>query len=501
MMGDKAKTKIALISPQVIGYRQQIRKALPPLGIGYIAAVLEEKGYNKILFIDAVAEDYSNVVQLEDDPALVKFGMSDEAIAKKIKTFNPDIIGITLLFSSQAECAFSVARALKGVVPDTPIVLGGIHASAMHKDIMEREESIDFILRGEGDYTFAELVEKLFNNEDYTHISGLVWRDGSEVRKNAPPAFIKNIDELPFPAWHLMDMERYFRIAMPHNPFVRSARVGCIMTSRGCPQRCYFCSSAEYFGHLLRTMSAARVVKMVQHMVDKFGIKELQILDDNSTIDYKRIMDICEGIRRMGLRITFPNGIRADVPKDREKRLKMFQAMRNAGTEQISISVEHGDQDFLNNVMCKRQDLKEAIATCDLAHKAGLLVHASFMMGFPYETSIQRQRTVDFASELDADSFSISLATPLPGTPMWDIADQHGLFMDSFSPSRVLYGQVSMKPHDISPEELHGFVEKVNRQLNEKARKKRPESAKKYELFKGKTADGDRKYLIVDKKD
>jgi len=497
-MANEHEFRIALISPQVIGHQRQIRKALPPLGLAYIAGVLEERGYDEILFIDAAAADYSNVVQLEDDPALVKFGMSDKAIAEKIKDFSPDIIGISLLFSSQAECAFSIARTLKRVMPDTPVVLGGIHASIMYEGIMEKEGSIDYILAGEGDYTFTELVEKLSGNEDYTQIPGLVWRDGPEVRKNPNPSFIKDISELPFPAWHLMDMENYFSIAMPHNPFVKSGRVGCIMTSRGCPQRCYFCSSARYFGHLFRPMSAARVIEMVQYMVDRFRIKEIQILDDNSTLDYKRIIDICEGIKHMKLRITFPNGIRSDMPKDHEKRLKMFQAMCDAGTEQISISVEHGDQDFLNNVMRKKQDLKEALVTCDLAHEAGLLVHASFMIGFPFETALQRQRTVDFARKLDADSFSVSLATPLPGTPMWDIVEKHGLFMDSFNPSRVLYGQVSIKPHDIAPEELYSFVEETNRQLNETASRKRPESAKKYELFKGKTADDDRKYLFVD---
>ncbi|MGB2601586.1 MAG: cobalamin-dependent protein [Candidatus Omnitrophota bacterium] len=501
MPENRDEPKIALIVPQAIGYRQQIRKALPPLGLGYIAGVLEEKGYDKILFIDAVAEDYSNVVQLKDDPTLVRFGMSDEMIADKVRTFKPDIIGITVLFSSQVECAFSAAKALKSVVPDTPIVLGGIHASIMYEDIMREEKAIDFILAGEADYTFSELVEKLYGNEDYTQVPGLVWRDDSGIRKNPQAVVVRDVDKLPFPAWHLMDMERYFSIAMPHNPFVRSGRVGCIMTSRGCPQHCYFCSSAEYFGHLFRPMSAKRVVEMVQYMVDRFEIKELQVLDDNATLDYKRVIDICEGIKNMKLRITFPNGIRADVPKDHKKRADMLQAMRDAGTEQISISVEHGDQDFLNNVMCKRQDLQEAIVTCDLAHRAGLLVHASFMMGFPFEVATQRQRTADFAKELDADSFSVSLATPLPGTPMWDLVERHGLFMDSFNPNRVLYGQVSIKPHDILPEDLYSFVEKLNRQLNEAAREKRPESAKKYKLFKGKTADGDRKYLIVDKKD
>lgn len=497
-MGKKYKPRIVLISPQVIGAKNQIRKAQPPLGIAYLAAVLEEKGYNETLVIDAVVEDYDNVVPLEDDRLFIKFGMSDDKMIDKIKKFNPDIVGISSLFSSQTECAFSIARTIKKSFTGLPVILGGNHASFMHRDIMVKEDSIDFILAGEADYTFTEFIEKFFGGEDYCQVSGLSWRNGSQIHANPASSFIKDLDKLPFPAWHLFNMEKYFTIGMPHNPFVKSGRVGCVITSRGCPQRCYFCSSSDYFGHAFRAMSSGRVIEMVHYLVDKFAIEELQIMDDTFTTNYKRVVDICEGIKHLKLRISLPNAIRADLPINREKRLRMFKSMRDAGVEQFGISVEHGDQEFLNKVIGKKLDLQEVIATCDLAHEAGILVHANFMMGFPFENAINRQRTIEYAKKLDADSFSVSLAAPLPGTRMWDIVEKNGLFVKSFKMNRMVYVYVNIVPYDITTDELYKIVDNLNRELNEAAQSKRPGTREKYTLFKGKTAGGDRKYHFTE---
>jgi len=498
-MENERTLRIALISPQVVGAKEQIRRTQPPMGLGYLAAVLEESGVKDILILDATIEDYDNVESFKDDLDLIKYGLSDEGVVKRLKDFNPDVVGVASLFSSQAVCALSVVKAIKATFPEVPVVLGGIHATIQHEHILENYP-VDFILSGESDYTFKDLVGKLFRKEDYRDVEGLIWRDNGAIKVNPRSSFIHDMSVLPFPAWHLMPMEKYFELGMFHNPFVKSGRVGCIMTSRGCPQYCYFCSSADFFGHRFRPMSAERVVEMIGCLVDQFGIKELQILDDTFTLDYKRVIAICEGIKKFGLRITLPNGIRADVPKDHQNRLKMFRALRDAGCEQIGVSVEHGDQDFLNGVLCKRLDLNEAIATCELAHQADLLVHCNFMVGFPFEEEAQREETANFARKLQADSFSVSLATPLPGTKMWDIVEENGLFLDTFNINRVLYNEVSIRPADISPVELKKFVKNLNRELNAIAAKRSPASKEKYKLFAGKTAHGDRKYQFSEKK-
>ena len=319
-----------------------------------------------------------------------------------------------------------------------------------------------------------------------------------EVVANPVGLFIQDLDILPDPAFHLLPMEKYFEIAMPHNPFVKSGRVASIMTSRGCPEHCYFCSSPSYTGTSFRSMSAERVIDQIHSLVDKYKIKEIQILDDNFTVNHLRVIQICEGIAELNLRITLPNAIRGDRPLNHEKRLKMYKAMKNAGVEQFGMSVEHGDQDFLNNTINKQLDLNEAMVTCDLAHEAGILVHANFMMGFPGETRELMQKTIDYAKSLDADSFSVSLASPLPGTPMWNTVEKKSLFVTDYNINRMVYTNVSIKPNDIPENELRKLADKLNRDLNENAKNKRQASQEKYDDFRSrkKSTSGDRKYDI-----
>ena len=143
----------------------------------------------------------------------------------------------------------------------------------------------------------------------------------------------------------------------------------------------------------------------------------------------------------------------------------------------------------------KRLNLEEVVATTQMAQGLGLLVHCNFMMGFPHETQSQRDKTVEFAMNLEADSYSLSLATPLPGTKMWDIIEQDNLFVENFSHDAGLPGMVSIKPDDIETDELLEFVEKTNKRLNRRAAERRDNARDKYKLFKGKTAVGDRKFL------
>ena len=210
-----------------------------------------------------------------------------------------------------------------------------------------------------------------------------------------------------------------------------------------------------------------------------------------------------DGIKKYQLRISLPNAIRGDYPRNIEKRKRMFNAMAEAGVFQIDISVEHGDQDFLNNVVGKDLDLETIPITCDIAHEAGMTVHANFMIGFPFENEENRQKTIEYSSNLDADSFSISLCIPLPGTRMANIVDLNGLYVQDFNISRMVLDEVSIQPYDIEPEELKEIAENLNRSLNEKAQMKRPETLEKYLRFhkQGKTAEGDRKFHFSDNPD
>ena len=486
--------KVALISPRAVASKQMIRRVQPPLGLCCIAANLRHKGIKNILIYDTLIEDYDDVRKLKNAEEMITYGSSDNEILKKLKEFKPDIVGVSSLFSSQVSQAYAVARVVKEYKKEVPVVFGGIHASDKSEEVLNDEKSVDYVMRGEGDYTWYTLINVIFNKKNLNLVPGLVWRNNNKFNKNLMAPLIHDIDGLPMPAWDLVPMEKYFKLAMYHNPYVKSGRVGCIMTSRGCPDRCYFCSSTEFFGHKFRQMSPERVSEMVDYLVDKFQIKELQIEDDNFAVNPIRVVKICEKIKHHKLRITMPNAMRADTPLNRDKRKKMFEAMKEAGWDQIGLGVECGDPDFLNDVIGKRLNLDEVVATCDLAHKAGLLIHTNFMMGFPFETKKTRDLTINFAMNLDSDSYSLSLATPLPGTKMWDIVEKNNLFHESYNFDTGLPTLVSIKPHDISDVDLKELVENTNKKLNYKSSQKRQATRDKYKLLKG-SVHGDRKYF------
>jgi len=506
---NRSSKKIVMISPPAIALKTQIRKTIPPFGLLTVGANVEKRGYDNLLLMDAVVEGFDNIVPDQYD-GFIRYGLDYEEIARRVKEFEADFVGISVLFSGMAECGYNVARAIKKILPDMPICMGGIHLTAVNQQqLMNEEKSLDFVISGEGDITFPDLLDEYFGNRKLEEVRGLTWRnDGiqttegnSLIVENPRAVLIENLDELPFPAWHKFDMEKYFDINIPFSPFVSSPRVGTIITSRGCPANCNFCfiswTAAKDRGDNkpYRTFSADYTVKMIEHLIENWGIKELQILDDSFTVDYHRVMEIFERIKGYGLRIEFPNGIRADLPKKLDRRRKLYKAMKEAGVWQVCYSPEHGNQDYLLNYIDKGMDLEQVKSSCDIAHEQGFLVHANFIMGFPGETKELREDTEKFARSLDADSFSFSFATPFPGTALYEEVKKKDLFVDDYNENRVLFDKVNIVPHDISIKDLYEHVEFLNRDVNEKAQMKRPELTKmKYELIDKKLETDDRKY-------
>lgn len=488
------KTRITFITPNVIGSKTQVRRVQPPLGIACLAAVLDEYNFKNLQIIDSSAEGYDNVKELEGD--FIEFGSNDEDVIKKLKKFKPDIIGISALFSSQFGCAERLGLKIKEFLPDVILVFGGIHASKKYIDILKKNEFIDYIICGEADYTFTVFANNFENKVNLKNSPSLAYLDKtkSKVEKNSEPPGL-DMNELPMPAWHLMDMKMYWDIGMPHNPFMKSKEFITIMTERGCPEKCYFCSSADFFGNSgrFRPLNPEKAYEMVEYAVKKYGVKEIQIEDDTFTLNSKRVIEFCKKIKKFNLRITLPNAVRADAPKNLERRLEMFKHMADAGFEKLGISAEHGDQEFLDKVIGKRLDLREIVNSIDLAHKAGIMVHTNFMMGFPFEKYENREKTINFAKSLKADSFSVSLVAPLPGTKLYDVVEKNNLFMPNFNVSRIVYDVVNIIPHDISPEDLLILVKKLNAELNAMAIKNNPKLTDYYSLIDGKNIK-DRKY-------
>jgi anaerobic magnesium-protoporphyrin IX monomethyl ester cyclase len=240
-------------------------------------------------------------------------------------------------------------------------------------------------------------------------------------------------------------------------------------TSRGCPEKCIFCSTSKFFGHRFRAKSASRVIKEITDAAQNYGVEEIQFSDDNIALDRKRFLKICEGIEGLGLHLCCPNGIRLDYIREDDFIRKLFVQMKKTGFYQVSFAIESGNEYILNKVIRKRLDLNRVKIHVKMAQDAGLKVHGFFIVGLPGERREQIQETLDYARKLKADSYSFSIATPFPGTDLWDWCVRENLFKDGFQMADLMFGKAVIKrSDDLTLEGLEKLAEDASAALNKK---------------------------------
>lgn len=360
----------------------------PSLGIGYIAAVLEQNNYD---------------VDVLDSSALE---LSYDEIGEEMLKRNPDIVSISAL-TPTIGAALDAADKIKNVKPDTIVVLGGYHPTFEYENLLKEEESIDVIVRGEGEYTMLELVQKIESGGDLKDVQGLAFIDDTSedktiiVTPDRPP--IQDLDELPFPAFHLFPMEKYKILNITTN-------VATIITTRGCPMQCSFCSSAALHGKHLRRRSYENVVDEIEMRLQEQNIDTIAFMDDTFTLDVKFVKNFCEEIKRRGLKFWWGCTSRVDTLSE-----ELLEMMKDAGCITIFMGVESADQQMLEK-MNKNITVRKTMNAFKLARKVGIRTIASCVIGMPEDTRESMKKTIDFVSSLKPNYALFSLATPYPGT-------------------------------------------------------------------------------------
>jgi len=385
--------KVLLINPwQDTGYPQ------PPLGLAMIAAVLEKNGYH---------------IKVLDAPALK---LTENSILRGIVKEKPDIIGITAMTPTM-NSAINMARQIKEMNNDVIIVLGGAHVTLFPEETLQRVPEVDIVVRGEGEQTMFELVKTLENGDSInSQVLGVTYREKKCIRSSPARPFNSDLDSLPFPAFHLLPMTRY-RLHPPHGRRMPSIP---IITSRGCPYRCIYCSKSV-FGGKYRANSPTYVVDEIEHLMEKFNVREIAFYDDVFTLDKKRVFAICEELGRRRIEIPWTCETRVNlVNKD------LVEKMKKAGCYMIAYGVESGTQEILNNLK-KDITLEQATRAFELTHKIGIQTIAYFMIGSPGETPKKIEETIKFAKKLDSDFVQFSITTPFPGTELFNLAIKEGI--------------------------------------------------------------------------
>lgn len=368
---------------------------LPPLGLAYVAAVLE-KAEHEIKVIDGIAED-----------------ISLEEIGKKAKEF--DAVGILSLTAFALRAHQTAAQIKKE--SDVPVIMGGPHPTAIPFEII-KDKNVDFVVVGEGEYTFLDLVNNIRNKDRVKEIMGLLYKDSKgKAIFTGNRSLLKNLDELPYPALHLFPMKKY------KNSEIRSTRQPALsmITSRGCTYGCTFCNK-KIFGRTFRAHSAKRVVDEIEWLMNDFGARQIAIWDETFTLNRKRVIDICDMIIKRNLNIPWDCATRVNCLD-----YDLLKKMKKAGCESISYGIESGSDRIIKSIN-KGFTKQQVINVFNDTRRAGIEIRAYFMLGLVGETIADMEQTIKFAKIIKPDYSSFTLLVPHPGTEEYEKALKEGTF-------------------------------------------------------------------------
>jgi len=423
--------RILLVQPPIppeVELYSTAEMVAPSMGLAYLAAVLEQHGYK---------------VEILDAPA---FQLTYEKIPTEVERRKPDIVGVTAT-TAVAPSALKTAQMVKDAVPEALVVMGGPHITFLPEETMKAEPSIQIGVIGEGEYTLLDLVKTWEKNGNLKEVKGVIYRENGSLKYTEPRPLIENLDELPFPARHLLPMERY-------KVFGKHEILGLIFTSRGCPFNCTFCSSSLIFGKKFRARSPKNVVDEVEEFVEQYKSNHIEFVDDLFIFDKKRVKEICRELKERGLDVLWVCSARVDTVDG-----EIFKVIRDAGCIMVYLGVESGVQRVLN-LMRKGIKVEQSVRAVKLAKEAGLQVVASFVLGIPGETWEEAMETIRFAKKLDPDFVQFSLATPFPGTELYRVAKEEGLLLtEDWTKYTVL--KPVMRTEELSEERLRKLIKKA----------------------------------------
>ena len=430
-----------------------------PIGLMYIAAVLQRAGV-KVEILDAFM-----VATFQKNGDSTSVGMPFEQIKQEIASRKPDIVGISGPFTCQIENSIKVSNLAKEVNANILTVMGGPHVTLVPKEFLEEAKNVDIAVTGEGEYAMLDIAHAFGGKKQLSEIQGIAFRQNGEVVLNPSRPLIENLDELPYPAYDLVDMEQYLNHQkIGYRSF--QDRAISMITSRGCPFNCCFCAVHLHMGQKFRAHSAKYVLDHIQFVVDKFKVKNIFFEDDNLTLDLERFEAICDGIIERKIKIGWetPNGVRADC-----LNLDLLKKMKQSGANSIFVGVESGDQQILDKVICKSLDLNRVVQFAKDAQSIGLKTGAFYIIGFPGETKVNMQRTVDFALELKRKydvGMHLFAATPSYGTRLYDECRAKGylpadLSWNSFAQARQAKGMPLITTNEFTPAEVKEIAAKA----------------------------------------
>lgn len=401
----------------------------PPLGIAYVAAAFEKAGCDVRIF------DY------------IISGYSKEKLAGQLADFQPDAVGagsVTMNFYD----AQRILRDVKSINPEILTLMGGPHVSFTVEETLNAFPEIDVIFIGEADDTIVDFTPLIKQKKRWPTIQGIAYRDGEEIIQTGRRNYIPDVDRLPLPARRLLPISRYRAFGFPVS----------MITGRGCPYGCIFCLGRKMVGAKVRRRSAALVLDEIEQIL-ALGFDRINIADDLFASDTERVKEICKGIRERNLKFAWSAFARVDTVNQ-----EMFDAMAAAGCDSISFGMESGCPDMLKRVR-KGIRLEQSIAAVKMCKQAGMIAHASFMVGLPGETKETLQTTDAFARSLDI-LFGYHYLAPFPGTTLAEKVADYDLEILTRDWSKYDANDAIIRTASLTPQDIRDFVAIYDKEMN-----------------------------------
>lgn len=442
-----------LVAPPMCASEGSVKRVIPPLGLSYIAASLAQEGIPCDL-LDCVVEGVDQEEYLED--RTWRYGLSAREVQRRVEAGGYEVVGLSLLYSSDLRNLIECAQAIKALDRSIIIVVGGLHPSIYPQEVISNAwvgglPAIDFVIRGEGEHRFVDFLRNLRAGRLNLTADGLVgWHEG-QLFVNAQLATIADLDSLPFPAYDRLPMDSYFAYNVPFSPFPRGKRVMQLYTSRGCPVGCTFCSSTN-FNKAFRARSVDNILQEIETHVASYGIDEIQFADDNLTFDRVRALDLFRRLCKFGLPWCTPNGIMVNTLS-----IELLDLMIDSGLYQITLSLDSANVRTLRELHRKPVGLERVPRLMDHLRARNILIHGTLVVGMPGETMKEIEEGFRFVETLPFDSIGVFIAQALPGSELYEKSIASGT-IDPAEARRIDTARAQIRLSGIEPQALETVV-------------------------------------------
>jgi len=446
--------RILLVQPasNIMKNRKESKPPFMPLGLMYIAGTLLANGYKDVEILDVMCEGFFNETSFKKD--YIRFGLSPKEIKRRIKEFNPDVVGVSCMASIRKYHAYEICKLAKEVNPYITTVIGGNHVTCFPQEALRRR-SVDYVILGEGEEPFLKLVQALENNTSLC-FDGLASKNGGYIL-NPQKCWRRDIDNIPFPAHHLLNLDMYLDLWKKTGYHYYEAKKFTMMVmARGCPNLCEHCPHDVLFPGY-RARSAKNVFDEIKLVHETLGVEEVQFHEYNGMVIWKTVEEFCNLMIESGLnkKITWGWPIGIWLKHLTFEKLKL---MREAGMAYVDLAIESANQELLDSLMKgKDVSLEHTMDVIKWSNELDYYINCFFMLGLEGQTKADIEKTIEFAQSLNVDSVTFFIAQPLPGTPFWNHCKEKGLFLDDFDTFKLRYGKSNIKIEGVSAEELEMY--------------------------------------------